>query len=76
MPVGSGILSIQTIAGVPFLWAYVNDKETNTIERTFYSMGEGKEMDAAEYYYVGSYQRFNGRFTSHVFESSERQFNK
>ena len=71
MPEGAMILTVQTQANKPCLWALVNpDSKIET--RTFITYGTGHTIeeirDYVGNYYIGSYQIDGGILVFHVFE--------
>jgi hypothetical protein len=69
MPAGSQVLSVQTQAGVPCLWALVDPAKEKTT-RTFAIVGTGHPLPPQPGVYVGSYQLDGGALVFHVFDVS------
>ena len=69
MPEGSQVLTVQTQAGTPCLWAVVEDSFVNNMEsRQFAIVGTGHPMPNGTDRYIGTFQLHGGGLVFHVFE--------
>ena len=67
MPIGSQLLTVQTQADEPHLWALV-DPGLPTEEREILMYGTGHPIDPPGRY-IGTFQQVDGTLVFHVFDS-------
>lgn len=68
MPLGAEVLTVQTQAGKPCLWALV-DPAAPKHDRRFRIVGTGHPFDDADAHrYIGTFQMHGGALVFHVFE--------
>lgn len=67
-PINSEILTIQTQANIPCIWAKVETSETEHERKMFVTVGTGEPLPENTMEYVGTYQLNSGQFIFHVFE--------
>ena len=69
LPERAKVLTVQTQAGLPQLWALVNEKASVAEHRRFATYGTGNPMpDGNLGQYIGTYQLADGALVFHVFE--------
>lgn len=74
MPIGSGIMTIQALAGIPWLWILA-DEQAETEQRVFKLFSTDAIIDINEFHYIGTYNRYGGQFVHHLFEKSKTNNN-
>ena len=68
LPMGAKILSVQMQAGLPRLWALVNEHETLKQGRRIAIYGTGNPMPDSAGDYIDTFQMHEGALVSHAFE--------
>jgi len=77
-PLGAKFLSVQTQRGAPQAWFLVDEKETRTETRMFYTIGTGHDLPAVDgmtgrewnMEFLGTFQLSAGEFVFHLFEGT------
>jgi hypothetical protein len=72
MPAGARVLTVQSQAGTPCLWALVFPHQEQEA-RVFDLYGTGHPMPANCGEYVGTVQDYGGQLIWHIFDSSHCQ---
>ena len=67
MPEGAQVLTVQTQAGKPQIWALV-DEENEPVHYGFRILGTGHKCHTEVGKYVGSFQLAGGSFIFHLFQ--------
>ena len=77
MPKGAEILTVQTQAGTPFVWALVNPEAENEY-RYFDIFGTGHNVPVGTEVmkYVATYQLHGGNLVFHVFEKDTSKWKR
>jgi len=69
MPPGAHVLTVQMQAGIPCLWAEVDDALGGAQDdRSFYIVGTGHPLPADRGRYIGTFQMHSGEFIFHVYQ--------
>jgi hypothetical protein len=72
LPKGAEVLTVQTQAGLPCVWAKVDTASMSEFHR-FYVRGTGHELTGNEGAYVGTFQVYDGELVFHLFEAKTEQ---
>lgn len=73
MPVTAQVLCVQMQQCTPCIWAQHDDTamvfDKPLMEmRTFYIVGTGREIEAKNFSYIGTFQTDGGQFVWHLFQ--------
>jgi len=69
LPKDAKILTVQTQAEIPHIWAMVlADPNQPTEKRFFKVIGTGHQIPNENLTYIGTFQLFGGGFVGHLFE--------
>ena len=69
LPKGAEVLCVKIQWESPYIWALVDENETEKEERDFRIFGTGNYFDLTEYKYIGTFLHDGGVFVWHLFEN-------
>ena len=75
MPVGAGILTVQTQGDMPQLWAICDEKATGKDKRHIAFFGTGNPMPDEPGEYISTFQVYDGALVFHAFEVDDERLN-